>query len=114
LLIGENGCNIALSLQLLDRREAQDRQETALHQHRLYSGKRTCGGSPARQPESTAERRLGVDTGGAGGKVAGGSLGGKMLLWSLKDAVAGQPRKISCGKVIHEINCSWYPPGDKG
>jgi hypothetical protein len=53
-------------------------------------------GSPAREPESTAERRLGVDTGGAGGKVAGGSLGGKMLLWSLKDAVAGQPRKISC------------------
>jgi hypothetical protein len=37
-------------------------------------------GSPARKLEPTATYRLRVDIGGADGKVAGRSLGGKMFL----------------------------------
>jgi hypothetical protein len=44
----------------------------------------------------TATHRIGADIGGAGGRVPGRSLGGKMFFGSLKNAVAGHPRKISC------------------
>jgi hypothetical protein len=53
-------------------------------------------GSSAKKPEPTATYRLGVDTGGAGGKVPGRSLGGKIFLWSLRNVAAGKQRKITC------------------
>jgi hypothetical protein len=49
---------------MLDRREAQkDRQETVHHQHRLYVGKRVCGGVSSKRARTTAAYRPGVDTG---------------------------------------------------
>jgi hypothetical protein len=57
-------------------------------QPRLYSGKESLRkGSSARQLELTAMHRLGVDIGSCG----------KVPRRSLKNTVAGQPRKISCG-----------------
>jgi hypothetical protein len=41
-------------------------------------------GSPARELEPTAAYRLGVDTGGAGGKIPGRLLDGKIFLWAAK------------------------------
>jgi hypothetical protein len=57
------------------------------HQHRLYSGKGLWGRSPARDLEPTVTHRPGLDTGGSG-KVPGRSL---------RDTIAGQPRRISYG-----------------
>jgi hypothetical protein len=86
---------------LLDQRKT--RKETLTLSAGFIQEREPVEGSPAREPESTAERRLGVDIGGAGGKVAAvfffleGHWLGKCCCESLRDAVVGQPRKISCG-----------------
>jgi hypothetical protein len=59
-------------------------------------GKRACRcGSPARELEPATTHRLGVDRWGAGGKEPR-SLGRKFSCGSLRDAIAGQLRKINC------------------
>jgi hypothetical protein len=67
----------------------------AKHPHRLYSGERMRRESPASEPEHTASYRFGVVIEGAGRKILGSHWVGKCS-WSVKNAVAEQPRKVSC------------------
>jgi hypothetical protein len=74
--------------------EGKARDSSTLTQA-LFGKESLWRGSPSRELELTPTYRLEVDIGGAGGKVPGRSLGGKMFFGSLKNDVAGQPRKVS-------------------
>jgi hypothetical protein len=102
-------------MSVLDWREARKESQEAAQQHRFYWEREPAEGVSSKRARAHCHvQALGSNRGSwwkSTGKV---TWVGTFSCESLRNAIARQLKKVSCGLITHLLNCPWCPPRDKG